>query len=555
MESDGKGKSKGKNKGPPLPPSSQSDAGGKGKGYTGTSAMPTTQTKARLESWDVLRGCLGIQSTDGHLEVSALASLLQRKWTGEPIDFNSRLQEAGPLVPTAFMLALWNRMCDLGSNLTSTIDGQTLGTGRGDSEKVSIKVERSSEEQRRLDSKTAMVNCIEATCGIMFDSKAEEWLKTQADEEGIVTLKAKAKDLADEWVPAWKKAPKGKQLSNEDIKRKAEEQRLRQEAQRQEAAKRSEHWRSMSSRPIDLVPWGQVETTMWCSGGTGGAVLVQIGQSEAVVIKPQGMTAVAEGIAGVVAALVGVRVAACRVLTRTQGEYAQMVTAIEEKPTMVPGDEARNLVLFSESQHCLGVVEFVPGVVLQGLEGHNVLTGQAAVSTFRAMGSIIALDCLLNNVDRVPAIWDNDGNLSNIMVSGGDTVIGIDQQVNAIAGGPGRERYFQRVRDFVDDVQEESKGKDVMTRIKTAILENCGVEMTQEHCQAVRDGAREVFGYVAAHQAELAKALKIDGPVAAKMIQSFADLPVDKGITRLDLMLEFVAAGASVVAEHFGTPK
>eukprot|EP00927_Polykrikos_kofoidii_P022829 TRINITY_DN21190_c0_g1_i1.p1 TRINITY_DN21190_c0_g1~~TRINITY_DN21190_c0_g1_i1.p1 ORF type:complete len:414 (-),score=82.60 TRINITY_DN21190_c0_g1_i1:43-1122(-) len=343
-----------------------------------------------------------------------------------------------------------------------------------------------------------------------------------------------------------------------ESKRKEEELRLRNETSQREAAKRSEHWRSMSTRPIDLVPWSQVETTMWCSGGTGGVVLVQIGKSEAVVIKPQGMTAVAEAVACEVAALVDVRVAASRILTQTEDEYGEVMTALREKPTMVQEDKFRFDDIFSKTRECVAVVEFVPGVVLQGLEGQNVLTGQAAVSTFRAVGSIIALDCLLNNVDRVPAIWRNDGNLANVMIAGGDTVIGIDQQVNSIEDGPFRARYIGNLRDFVDfvgDAREEQKGELAMKRIKKAVFENCGVEMNDEHCQAVRDGVRVVFGYVTAHQAELAAALTIDGPIASKMIQSFADLTVDMGITRLGIMLEFVAACASEVAARFGRPE
>ena len=47
----------------------------------------------------------------------------------------------------------------------------------------------------------------------------------------------------------------------------------------------------------------------------------------------------------------------------------------------------------------------------EGMEGQAALLGGGASSILPALGGLIALDCLLNNVDRVPAIWFNDGNL------------------------------------------------------------------------------------------------------------------------------------------------
>merc|ERR1740138_1804722 len=101
----------------------------------------------------------------------------------------------------------------------------------------------------------------------------------------------------------------------------------------------------------------------------------------------------------------------------------------------------------------VSVVEFIPGCTLQGLDGQRALHEEGAGNLLSELGSLIALDCLLNNLDRVPAIWSNDGNLSNVMVVQGRTVVGIDQQVSAIADAGGRERYFASLRDFVSDAR------------------------------------------------------------------------------------------------------
>merc|ERR1711990_1193854 len=91
----------------------------------------------------------------------------------------------------------------------------------------------------------------------------------------------------------------------------------------------------------------------------------------------------------------------------------------------------------------VAVVEFVQGCALQGIDGQAALRDGETASILEALGSLIALDCLLNNLDRVPAIWLNDGNLSNIMVADRTRVVGIDQQVNAIRDAAGRDRYFE----------------------------------------------------------------------------------------------------------------
>jgi hypothetical protein len=40
-----------------------------------------------------------------------------------------------------------------------------------------------------------------------------------------------------------------------------------------------------------------------------------------------------------------------------------------------------------------------------------------SIAFLTQMGRIIALDVLLNNWDRLPVIWDNEGNWGNLIVS------------------------------------------------------------------------------------------------------------------------------------------
>ena len=70
----------------------------------------------------------------------------------------------------------------------------------------------------------------------------------------------------------------------------------------------------------------------------------------------------------------------------------------------------------------------------------QTLQGESALSVLRQLSSLIAWDCVLNNVDRVHAIWHNDGNLSNV----------------SCGHRPAGQRDRRRLRQ--DEVPEEPRG-------------------------------------------------------------------------------------------------
>ena len=46
----------------------------------------------------------------------------------------------------------------------------------------------------------------------------------------------------------------------------------------------------------------------------------------------------------------------------------------------------------------------------------------------RELARLCLLDVVINNLDRLPVLWDNAGNLNNLML-GPDGLVGIDQAV------------------------------------------------------------------------------------------------------------------------------
>merc|ERR1719215_1992064 len=201
--------------------------------------------------------------------------------------------------------------------------------------------------------------------------------------------------------------------------------------------------------------------------------------------------------------------------------------------------------ILDPSKGFVAVLEFVQGSVLQGLEGQRALTEGDTSRVFEGVGAIVALDSLLNNLDRVPALWDNDGNLGNVMVSCSGNVrdvMGIDQQINNITVAPGRAAYLARVREFCGDaMHERGASAACLRRVKTCIAENCGVELKEQDCMALLRGARQVLERVTSRKGTLVAELRQEGERLKKLFGESSG-------SHIDLLLEFVEACVQEVA-------
>mmetsp|Transcript_130362 Transcript_130362/g.325215 ORF Transcript_130362/g.325215 Transcript_130362/m.325215 type:complete len:562 (+) Transcript_130362:56-1741(+) len=547
----GTGKGKGKGKPPmaqPPGPSGQAKSKAKAKSKAQGGFLPNMRKPAKIQ-WYSAFDMISLQAEDGHFETVAIADRLQQLASGIPdlcdTDFKAELLKLGDEAATMMVVKLIDKLCDMVKTTGSGIELQTIGDGRGNSQKVKEMPKTTDEErlERAESMKHTFGEKFQAACGQEWYACAQRWLSAHGDSAG---LNEGLDALMDAWFEAFGVRGVVRGVSEEERKRKEEEQRVKNDRLREEEARRAAHWKTLASRSVEDVPWDLVKTVMWCSGGMGGALLVQIGDSEAVVVKPQGMSAVAEAIAVEVASLVGVHVAKNRVLSLAHDEFFTMSAALHAAPKMVDEHQHQVELISSGSKEFVALLEYVPGVVLQGSEAQVALRGDDVGTILEGLGKIIALDCLLNNVDRVPAIWHNDGNLSNVMIVAGFNVVGIDQQVNAISDVGGRDRYFAALREFCGDVQQGRITAPSVARIRTAIMENCGVELTDCQCERILIGVRQTFALVANDSVAIAAALPA---VDAKLTRTFGHASVDVGLSRLEHMLEFVGACVEVVAQ------
>jgi len=166
--------------------------------------------------------------------------------------------------------------------------------------------------------------------------------------------------------------------------------------------------------------------------GVSGVHVVEFGNRSAVCLRHVMIT---EIVADRVADAMNVRIAKMRIVKPSDPEY--------EDISSMSGRLGR----LSWSSH---IKE--PIVVLQFVPGFNLSCAQLKPSQalFHGLGRICALDVLLNNMDRVPLpLWDNFGNLTNVMIDDEDCPVGIDQQVNPISNSTGMESYIVRVGKLV----------------------------------------------------------------------------------------------------------
>ena len=75
----------------------------------------------------------------------------------------------------------------------------------------------------------------------------------------------------------------------------------------------------------------------------------------------------------------------------------------------------KNAPLLAEAMSVafFGILEYAPGHPLMGLDGNQVLASPAP-DMLTELGSLCALDVLINNLDRVPLpVWQNEGDFSH----------------------------------------------------------------------------------------------------------------------------------------------
>jgi len=127
---------------------------------------------------------------------------------------------------------------------------------------------------------------------------------------------------------------------------------------------------------------------------------------------------------------------------KLHAEWKSINSSILHLNTLKTPSEQRQIGRF-ETLPIYTVMEYVP-VVQKSFQ-------EITPENWREIGNIMAFDVFINNWDRLPLIWDHQGNIDNIMFSKDGSVKGIDQSVTGIYEAQ-KPEYLERVSALLEEL-------------------------------------------------------------------------------------------------------
>jgi hypothetical protein len=238
------------------------------------------------------------------------------------------------------------------------------------------------------------------------------------------------------------------------------------------------------ARTCDSVSWTDPATLKWCHGGSGGAYIVSFADQKVCVKGSPCLPA--ELFASLLSDRLGVRVARVRAVRQPEEVAAVRGCLMSAEPE--EESDGLKAAQYASSLVTSSTVEYVDGVPMMGLAAHELIKSKASNDAlWQQLGRLMAFDMLINNFDRLPLAWSNDGNLGNVMIHrNGDALIGIDQAINPILNAQGLERYLQRLADVTWKMRTDVKS--ALASVKTAIWNNVAVELSERQMEAIQQG-------------------------------------------------------------------
>mmetsp|Transcript_1914 Transcript_1914/g.4898 ORF Transcript_1914/g.4898 Transcript_1914/m.4898 type:complete len:505 (-) Transcript_1914:6-1520(-) len=272
---------------------------------------------------------------------------------------------------------------------------------------------------------------------------------------------------------------------------------LAEEAQLQA---RELEWQTLDSAPLasDDSPtlWHDALEWRHCHGGSGGVFMLRL---------PSGVACIKgllreEVFAESLAAKFGVRVAMSRQI-RDTAERSAILHAFRQSIPL--RKDAMDMLYLLPRGDRMRALEYIRGVPMQGLPAHQCLVRLAAVgkdassphyvgaqNAWRELGRLMAFDVVINNFDRLPLVWSNEGNLANIMLSGSAdetlTIVGIDQKVSPILHQAGLTAYLGKVKAMVRRLSSDSW--EDFESVKVAVQSNTLIELGESELVLIREG-------------------------------------------------------------------
>jgi ankyrin repeat protein len=265
--------------------------------------------------------------------------------------------------------------------------------------------------------------------------------------------------------------------------------------------------------------------------------------------------------AGQLARALGIRAPQMRILTFLDKEWMFLMSAM----AAFAGSVKQNEMVTATVTHRLGQVvllmEFIPGVRM--LTGENAAPATEVLGdtqNLRHLGKIIAFDMLINNTDRFPVVWDNEGNLGNLLFDESGAIVAIDQMLIAIDSeneNPLLQKYLDRVDGFLAKVcgaASADAAAPALKPIQDFIRQATGFDVLEAGCVCIAEGVRETVDTISqitpAHLSAIHEHVigVLPGPVLRTAIQDNSLEIIDLGFLERTLSVFHRHAPAAAAA-------
>eukprot|EP00435_Cladocopium_sp_Y103_P062257 s637_g23.t2 len=310
-----------------------------------------------------------------------------------------------------------------------------------------------------------------------------------------------------------------------------------------------QQWRAVGqSCSVDAVNWDDVDSVVYVAGGSGGVLLVRFNGTpgQLLCVKPQRLEARGELLASLLADALEIRTARLHILPVSEEILSRL-----RRAKLEIGDHQLHVEkkILADAKY-LGLVEFVQGPIMEGEDfvGHFRNREDFVERFWLQAGRLAAFDCLINNLDRLPLIWENDGNLKNLMMDfpeGKLSVVGIDQAVRGIRSEIGLAKYLCSLQELLravwgaDDAWLRS---NFFQRICSAIEVNFQGEFLV-HAVSFKRGLQQAFRRFAWHwSCDLRRSLDESVEKVAAVFSCHED--------ELKLLKGLVQAAATTITEE-----
>ena len=217
-------------------------------------------------------------------------------------------------------------------------------------------------------------------------------------------------------------------------------------------------WLATATPVADLfsIRWSTLDKVATSEGGSAGVIFCRCASGTFVI---KGCATVAqEMFSAQLARVLGVAVPRARLVSWPGNEW-QMLQKHVKRHLLRRGlndpsaaTVRRKVEKELERPHIL-IFELVPGVGLDSIPSQELAEKLKWSDGMRDIGAVCALDVLLNNADRLPLLWNNNGNVANLMFCESRLqVMAIDQAAFTVPAGGGRDEYLRCVRQLCEEL-------------------------------------------------------------------------------------------------------